>query len=93
MQLSKQVGRTPPCVVPNYKSSPEEGVNERENLTDHSLSFFLKGDRTNHGTAGSPKETIEEGSENDHGVPSSKRMQGERGGGAALKENVCQVKV
>nr|XP_034961735.1 histone-lysine N-methyltransferase, H3 lysine-36 specific isoform X5 [Zootoca vivipara] len=50
-----------------------------------------EGDRTNHGTAGSPKETIEEGSENDHGVPSSKRMQGERGGGAALKENVCQI--
>lgn len=44
-----------------------------------------------HGAATSPKEGIEEGLENDHGVPSSKKMQGERGGGAALKENVCQV--
>lgn len=52
--------------------------------------FFLKGDRSQ-GIAGSPKETTEEGSENDPGLPSSKKMQGERGGGAALKENVCQV--
>uniref|UniRef100_A0A452I7V9 Histone-lysine N-methyltransferase, H3 lysine-36 specific n=1 Tax=Gopherus agassizii TaxID=38772 RepID=A0A452I7V9_9SAUR len=44
-----------------------------------------------HGSATSPKELNEDGSENDHGVPSSKRMQGERGGGAALKENVCQI--
>uniref|UniRef100_A0A8C3IC70 Histone-lysine N-methyltransferase, H3 lysine-36 specific n=1 Tax=Chrysemys picta bellii TaxID=8478 RepID=A0A8C3IC70_CHRPI len=44
-----------------------------------------------HGSAASPKELNEDGSENDHGVPSSKRMQGERGGGAALKENVCQI--
>ncbi|XP_054832365.1 histone-lysine N-methyltransferase, H3 lysine-36 specific isoform X3 [Eublepharis macularius] len=50
-----------------------------------------EGDRTTHGTVGSPKEATEEGSENDHGVPSSKKMQGERGGGAALKENVCQI--
>ncbi|NWU90879.1 NSD1 protein, partial [Upupa epops] len=44
-----------------------------------------------HATAASPKEGHEEGSENDHGVPSSKKIQGERGGGAALKENVCQI--
>lgn len=44
-----------------------------------------------HRTAASPKETIEEGVENDHGMPASKKLQGERGGGAALKENVCQV--
>ncbi|KAG8128430.1 hypothetical protein E2320_015267 [Naja naja] len=44
-----------------------------------------------HGVAGSPKETTEEGSENDPALPSSKKMQGERGGGAALKENVCQI--
>ncbi|XP_074816242.1 histone-lysine N-methyltransferase, H3 lysine-36 specific isoform X3 [Natator depressus] len=44
-----------------------------------------------HGSAASPKELNEDGSENDHGVPSSKKMQGERGGGAALKENVCQI--
>lgn len=44
-----------------------------------------------HRTAASPKETIEEGVENDHGMPVSKKLQGERGGGAALKENVCQV--
>lgn len=55
------------------------------------LDFFLKGEISVHGTAASPKEGNEEGSENDHGVPSSKKMQGERGGGAALKENVCQV--
>ncbi|XP_026582193.1 histone-lysine N-methyltransferase, H3 lysine-36 and H4 lysine-20 specific isoform X3 [Pseudonaja textilis] len=47
----------------------------------------MEGDRSH----GSPKETTEEGSENDPGLPSSKKMQGERGGGAALKENVCQI--
>ncbi|NXG53769.1 NSD1 protein, partial [Psilopogon haemacephalus] len=46
-----------------------------------------EGEALVHRTAVSP----EEGSENDHGVPSSKKMQGERGGGAALKENVCQI--
>ncbi|XP_071426041.1 histone-lysine N-methyltransferase, H3 lysine-36 specific isoform X1 [Pithys albifrons albifrons] len=50
-----------------------------------------KGETSVHGTAASPKEGNEEGSENDHGVPSSKKIQGERGGGAALKENVCQI--
>ncbi|XP_016058757.1 PREDICTED: histone-lysine N-methyltransferase, H3 lysine-36 and H4 lysine-20 specific isoform X2 [Miniopterus natalensis] len=40
--------------------------------------------------AASPKEAVEEGIENDHGMPASKKLQGERGGGAALKENVCQ---
>lgn len=43
-----------------------------------------------HRTAASPKDTVEEGVENDHGMPASKKLQGERGGGAALKENVCQ---
>lgn len=60
-------------------------------LTVLILVFSLKGETSIHGTAASPKEGHEEGSENDHGVPSSKKMQGERGGGAALKENVCQV--
>ncbi|EHB11362.1 Histone-lysine N-methyltransferase, H3 lysine-36 and H4 lysine-20 specific [Heterocephalus glaber] len=41
-------------------------------------------------TAASPKENIEEVIEHDPGMSSSKKMQGERGGGAALKENVCQ---
>ncbi|NXY46191.1 NSD1 protein, partial [Ceuthmochares aereus] len=50
-----------------------------------------EGETSVHGTAASPKEANEERSENDHGVPSSKRIQGERGGGAALKENVCQI--
>lgn len=60
-------------------------------LTVLILVVSLKGETSIHGTAASPKEGHEEGSENDHGVPSSKKMQGERGGGAALKENVCQV--
>lgn len=63
----------------------------QELLTALIMNFFLKGETSVHGTAASPKEGNEEGSENDHGVPSSKKMQGERGGGAALKENVCQV--
>ncbi|XP_072204318.1 histone-lysine N-methyltransferase, H3 lysine-36 specific isoform X1 [Excalfactoria chinensis] len=50
-----------------------------------------EGETLVHGTSTSPKGGHEEGSENDHGVPSSKRIQGERGGGAALKENVCQI--
>ncbi|KAK2506240.1 hypothetical protein MC885_012170, partial [Smutsia gigantea] len=49
-----------------------------------------EGELMTHGTAASPKETVEEGVENDHGIPASKKLQGERGGGAALKENVCQ---
>ncbi|XP_012642771.2 histone-lysine N-methyltransferase, H3 lysine-36 specific isoform X1 [Microcebus murinus] len=49
-----------------------------------------EGELMTHRTTGSPKETVEEGVEQDPGMPASKRMQGERGGGAALKENVCQ---
>uniref|UniRef100_A0A2K5NE11 Histone-lysine N-methyltransferase, H3 lysine-36 specific n=1 Tax=Cercocebus atys TaxID=9531 RepID=A0A2K5NE11_CERAT len=50
----------------------------------------LEGELMPHRTAASPKETVEEGVEHDSGMPASKKMQGERGGGAALKENVCQ---
>uniref|UniRef100_A0A8C5UFT0 Histone-lysine N-methyltransferase, H3 lysine-36 specific n=1 Tax=Malurus cyaneus samueli TaxID=2593467 RepID=A0A8C5UFT0_9PASS len=64
---------------------------KKEVLTVLILDFSLKGETSVHGTAVSPKEGNEEGSENDHGVPSSKKIQGERGGGAALKENVCQI--
>ncbi|XP_008048621.1 histone-lysine N-methyltransferase, H3 lysine-36 and H4 lysine-20 specific [Carlito syrichta] len=49
-----------------------------------------EGELVTHRTAASPKETVEEGVEHDPGLPASKKMQGERGGGAALKENVCQ---
>nr|XP_019566545.1 PREDICTED: histone-lysine N-methyltransferase, H3 lysine-36 and H4 lysine-20 specific [Rhinolophus sinicus] len=49
-----------------------------------------EGELMTHRTASSPKETVEDGVENDHGMPASKKLQGERGGGAALKENVCQ---
>ncbi|XP_036920345.1 histone-lysine N-methyltransferase, H3 lysine-36 specific isoform X2 [Sturnira hondurensis] len=49
-----------------------------------------EGDLMAHRTATSPKEAVEEGIDNDHGMPASKKLQGERGGGAALKENVCQ---
>ncbi|XP_058138767.1 histone-lysine N-methyltransferase, H3 lysine-36 specific isoform X1 [Dasypus novemcinctus] len=49
-----------------------------------------EGELLTHRTATSPKEAIEEGVEHDHGIPVSKKLQGERGGGAALKENVCQ---
>ncbi|XP_075065258.1 histone-lysine N-methyltransferase, H3 lysine-36 specific [Mixophyes fleayi] len=42
--------------------------------------------------AASPSDTAEEGMEHEHGGSSSKKIQAERwGGGAALKENVCQV--
>ncbi|XP_037354987.1 histone-lysine N-methyltransferase, H3 lysine-36 specific isoform X2 [Talpa occidentalis] len=49
-----------------------------------------EGELMPHRTAASPKDTIEEGVEHDPGMPASKKLQGERGGGAALKENVCQ---
>nr|XP_033782742.1 histone-lysine N-methyltransferase, H3 lysine-36 and H4 lysine-20 specific [Geotrypetes seraphini]XP_033782743.1 histone-lysine N-methyltransferase, H3 lysine-36 and H4 lysine-20 specific [Geotrypetes seraphini]XP_033782744.1 histone-lysine N-methyltransferase, H3 lysine-36 and H4 lysine-20 specific [Geotrypetes seraphini] len=39
----------------------------------------------------SPKHIAEEGNDHDHGGASSKKVQVERGGGAALKENVCQI--
>nr|XP_056708915.1 histone-lysine N-methyltransferase, H3 lysine-36 specific isoform X2 [Euleptes europaea] len=68
--------------APNKKEKGEDALGETSNS---------EGDRATQGTVGSPKETTEEGSENDHGVPSSKKIQGERGGGAALKENVCQI--
>ncbi|CAH6798077.1 Nsd1 [Phodopus roborovskii] len=38
----------------------------------------------------SPKELLEDGVEHDSGMSASKKLQCERGGGAALKENVCQ---
>ncbi|XP_051700411.1 histone-lysine N-methyltransferase, H3 lysine-36 specific isoform X2 [Oryctolagus cuniculus] len=49
-----------------------------------------EGELMAHRTTASPKEAVEEGVEHDPGMPASKKMQGERGGGAALKENVCQ---
>ncbi|XP_077182369.1 histone-lysine N-methyltransferase, H3 lysine-36 specific isoform X9 [Paroedura picta] len=68
--------------APNKKEKGEDVLGETPNS---------EGDRATQRATRSPKETTEEGSENDHGVPSSKKMQGERGGGAALKENVCQI--
>ncbi|NXL28866.1 NSD1 protein, partial [Glaucidium brasilianum] len=81
-QRKRKRQRHPSAAVPSKKERKEEGLGE----TPHS-----EGETSVHGTAASPKENNEEGSENDHGVPSSKKMQGERGGGAALKENVCQI--
>lgn len=49
-----------------------------------------EGELMTHRMAASLKEAVEEGIENDPGMPASKKLQGERGGGAALKENVCQ---
>uniref|UniRef100_F7BGP4 Histone-lysine N-methyltransferase, H3 lysine-36 specific n=1 Tax=Equus caballus TaxID=9796 RepID=F7BGP4_HORSE len=49
-----------------------------------------EGELMTHRTAASPKEPVEDGVENEHGMTASKKLQGERGGGAALKENVCQ---
>ncbi|NXN11208.1 NSD1 protein, partial [Indicator maculatus] len=72
---------------PSAAVHPKKERNEiRLRVTPHS-----EGEALVHGTSVSSKEGNEEGSENDHGVPSSKKMQGERGGGAALKENVCQI--
>ncbi|NWU66264.1 NSD1 protein, partial [Pterocles burchelli] len=81
-QRKRKRPRHPPAAVHSKKEKNEEGLGE----TPHS-----EGETSVHGTATSPKEGNEEGSENDHGVPSSKKVQGERGGGAALKENVCQI--
>uniref|UniRef100_A0A4X2JQM8 Histone-lysine N-methyltransferase, H3 lysine-36 specific n=1 Tax=Vombatus ursinus TaxID=29139 RepID=A0A4X2JQM8_VOMUR len=52
--------------------------------------FSFKGEPITPGTTTNPKDAIEESVEHDHGMPVSKKMQAERGGGAALKENVCQ---
>lgn len=49
-----------------------------------------QGELMTHRTAASLKETLEEGVEHDPGMSVSKKLQVERGGGAALKENVCQ---
>ncbi|XP_051834979.1 histone-lysine N-methyltransferase, H3 lysine-36 specific isoform X2 [Antechinus flavipes] len=49
-----------------------------------------EGEPVTSGTTTSPKDAIEESVEHDHGMPVSKKIQAERGGGAALKENVCQ---
>ncbi|NXH73560.1 NSD1 protein, partial [Hydrobates tethys] len=81
-QRKRKRQRHPSVAMHSKKERNEEGLGE----TPHS-----EGETSVHGTAASPKEGNEEGSENDHGVPSSKKMQGERGGGAALKENVCQI--
>uniref|UniRef100_A0A803VP30 Histone-lysine N-methyltransferase, H3 lysine-36 specific n=1 Tax=Ficedula albicollis TaxID=59894 RepID=A0A803VP30_FICAL len=81
-QRKRKRQRHTSAAVHSKKEKNEEGLGE----TPHS-----EGETSVHGTATSPKEGHEEGSENDHGVPSSKKIQGERGGGAALKENVCQI--
>ncbi|NXG31749.1 NSD1 protein, partial [Dromaius novaehollandiae] len=81
-QRKRKRQRHPSVAMHSKKERNEEGLGE----APHS-----EGETSVHGTAASPKEGNEEGSENDHGVPSSKKMQGERGGGAALKENVCQI--
>ncbi|NXH13222.1 NSD1 protein, partial [Bucco capensis] len=81
-QRKRKRQRHASAAVHSKKERNEQGLGE----TPHS-----EGETSVHGTAASPKEGNEEGSENDHGVPSSKKMQGERGGGAALKENVCQI--
>ncbi|NXX38772.1 NSD1 protein, partial [Tricholaema leucomelas] len=77
-QRKRKRQRHPSAAVHSKKERNEMRLRD----TPHS-----EGEALVHGTAVSP----EEGSENDHGVPSSKKMQGERGGGAALKENVCQI--
>ncbi|XP_006884452.1 PREDICTED: histone-lysine N-methyltransferase, H3 lysine-36 and H4 lysine-20 specific isoform X1 [Elephantulus edwardii] len=61
---------------------------KNDNLSKEPISS--EGEMMSHRTTASPKEAVEEGTEHDHGMPVAKRMQGERGGGAALKENVCQ---
>uniref|UniRef100_A0A8C8A781 Histone-lysine N-methyltransferase, H3 lysine-36 specific n=1 Tax=Otus sunia TaxID=257818 RepID=A0A8C8A781_9STRI len=81
-QRKRKRQRHPSAAMHSKKERNEEGLGE----TPHS-----EGETSVHGTAASPKEGNEEVSENDHGVPSSKKIQGERGGGAALKENVCQI--
>ncbi|XP_030314890.1 histone-lysine N-methyltransferase, H3 lysine-36 and H4 lysine-20 specific isoform X2 [Calypte anna] len=81
-QRKRKRQRHTSAAVHSKKEKNEEGLGE----APHS-----EGETLGHGTAASPKEGNEEGSENDHGVPSSKKIQGERGGGAALKENVCQI--
>uniref|UniRef100_A0A8C3TN16 Histone-lysine N-methyltransferase, H3 lysine-36 specific n=1 Tax=Chelydra serpentina TaxID=8475 RepID=A0A8C3TN16_CHESE len=78
----------------NAGMSSSSGSNSASGLKALAAKFwisFLKGEIPIHGSAASPKDLNEDGSENDHGVPSSKKIQGERGGGAALKENVCQI--
>ncbi|NXL94942.1 NSD1 protein, partial [Alectura lathami] len=84
--LEKQRKRKRPRHSSAAVHPKKEKSEERLGETPHS-----EGETLVHGTSASPKEGHEEGSENDHGVPSSKRIQGERGGGAALKENVCQI--
>ncbi|XP_069725363.1 histone-lysine N-methyltransferase, H3 lysine-36 specific isoform X2 [Phaenicophaeus curvirostris] len=81
-QRKRKRQRHTSAAVHSKKERNEEGLGETLNS---------EGETSVHGTAASPKEANEERSENDHGVPSSKRIQGERGGGAALKENVCQI--
>ncbi|XP_029439983.1 histone-lysine N-methyltransferase, H3 lysine-36 and H4 lysine-20 specific [Rhinatrema bivittatum] len=64
------------CSTTQYKKRSEVPLMEGEiSLTGHA----------------SPKDGTEEGAEHDHGGASSKKAQVERGGGAALKENVCQI--
>lgn len=93
MHAAQQAGWRNIHVFSSTNSSPLEGMGLQKKIDCIKSCLFLKGDRASQGAVGSLKETTEEGSENDHGVSSSKKMQGERGGGAALKENVCQVEI
>ncbi|XP_069507600.1 histone-lysine N-methyltransferase, H3 lysine-36 specific isoform X2 [Ambystoma mexicanum] len=51
----------------------------------------LEGDISICENSTSPKEPTEDGAEQDNGTPSSRKMNPEKGGGAAMKENVCQI--
>ncbi|ERE80486.1 histone-lysine N-methyltransferase, H3 lysine-36 and H4 lysine-20 specific [Cricetulus griseus] len=67
----------------HYKKVKKEGSSREASCAEGELMV--------HRTAASPKELLEDGVEHDPGMSASKKLQGERGGGAALKENVCQV--
>ncbi|XP_068133166.1 histone-lysine N-methyltransferase, H3 lysine-36 specific [Hyperolius riggenbachi] len=62
---------------------------KEKNLTPQESSHS-EGEMNDHGAA-SPSDTTEEGMDQEHGVSSSKKNFDRGGGGAAMKENVCQV--
>ncbi|XP_069100621.1 histone-lysine N-methyltransferase, H3 lysine-36 specific-like isoform X1 [Pleurodeles waltl] len=52
---------------------------------------FLEGDMSLNENTTSPKELSDEGIELENEMPSSRKINPEKGGGAAMKENVCQM--
>ncbi|XP_078508901.1 histone-lysine N-methyltransferase, H3 lysine-36 specific isoform X1 [Lissotriton helveticus] len=74
-----------------FKSSKATPPRERKFKTTVDETSYLEGDMSMNENTTSPKEPSDEGIELDNEMPPSRKINPEKGGGAAMKENVCQM--